>query len=498
MQWKRWIAILTLGAGVAAAHPMGNFSVSRYMRFEAAGAELRMIYALDLAEIPTFEMTHQWGLDNPSSADIEKRAALEMREWVRALEIEVNGKRVSPSVSLVGATVTDGAGAMPVVLVTARLTAPLPADAVRLTYRDPNFKDRTGWKEVVLDRIAGREIVSASGTAADVSKALTGYPTDPAYTPPQRASAEIEWAALTAPAAPLDADPKPSENAPVTAPTPAPAGTVAKGDFLSTLLSRQEIPIHLALLGLAAAFGIGALHAMSPGHGKTLMAAYLVGSRGTMKHAAILGGTVTFTHTVSVFLLGLATLFLSKYFLPEKIVPWLGAISGATIVAVGVSLFRRRLASLRGEPLAAHAHSHSHGGIVHRHHHDGDHGHDHGDGHRHHVPQGEITLGSLVALGVSGGLAPCPSALVILLSAIAIGRTAFGMLLLAAFSLGLASVLIAAGAAVIYAKHLIPSSASFAQGRLAKLVPVASAVVIVAIGVVMTGASIGVFKTPGS
>jgi ABC-type nickel/cobalt efflux system permease component RcnA len=490
------MAILALCASSAIAHPMGNFSVSRYMRFAASGAELRMTYALDLAEIPTFELTHQWGLDNPSIADIEKRAALEMRNWAGALEIEVNGKRIAPSVNSVRATATDGAGAMPVVLITARLTAPLPSDAVRLVYRDPNFADRSGWKEVVLDRSAGREIVAARGTAADVSKALTAYPTDPAYAPPQRTSAEIEWAALETPAAPRVADPEPPSGL-VVAPKPAPAGTVAKGDFLSTLLSREEIPTHLALLGLAVAFGIGAMHAMSPGHGKTLMAAYLVGTRGTMKHAAILGGTVTFTHTVSVFLLGLATLFLSKYFLPEKIVPWLGAVSGAMIVAVGLSLFRRRLALLRGKPAAAHTHSHSHGGIVHRH--DHEHGHDDGGGHHHHhLPEGGITLGSLVALGVSGGLAPCPSALVILLSAIAIGRTGLGMLLLVAFSLGLASVLIAVGAIVLYAKHLIPSSASIAQGRVAKLVPVASAAVIVAIGVVMTGASIGVFKAPGS
>jgi ABC-type nickel/cobalt efflux system permease component RcnA len=480
---------------------MGNFSVSRYMRFEAAGNELRMTYALDLAEIPTFEKTHQWGLDNPTHADIEKRAGREMRTWVEALTISVNGRPLRPSIQSVRAVVTDGAGAMPVVLVTARLTAPLPEGTVRLSYHDPNFEDRSGWKEIVLPRSSGREVITAKGTAPDVSKALTAYPMDPGYTPPQNISATIEWAPVAGsvpvvpPEVSMETDPT------VVQPKSVPAGTVVKGDFLSRLLNRQDIPTHLALLGLLVSLGLGAVHAMSPGHGKTLMAAYLVGSRGTLKHAAILGGLVTFTHTVSVFLLGLATLFLSRYFLPEKIVPWLGAISGATIVAVGISLFQRRLASLRGQRVAAaDSHSHSHGGLHHHHHHhDHEHGHDHGDGHHHHhLPQGEITLGSLVALGVSGGLAPCPSALVILLSAIALGRTTYGLLLLVAFSFGLAAVLIAVGAVVLYAKHLVPSSASFAQGRVAKLLPVASAAVIVFVGVLMTGASIGVIRTPGS
>jgi ABC-type nickel/cobalt efflux system permease component RcnA len=433
-------------------------------------------------------MTHKWGLNNPANSEIENRAALEMRRWVNALEIELNGKRIVPVVESVRSVVTDGAGAMPVVLVTARLSAPLPAGAARLRYRDRNFEERSGWKEIVVDR-RGRRVTSATGGAADLSKALTAYPADPAFPPPQNASVEVEWAPLET-ALPPETAPQPQVPA-LPAPKPEPAGTVSRGDFLSTLLGRKEIPVQLALLGLVVAFGLGAVHALSPGHGKTLMAAYLVGSRGTMKHAAILGGTVTFTHTISVFLLGLATLFLSQYFLPEKIVPWLGAISGLMIVFVGLSLFQRRIQSLRGRS-QPHFHTHAHGEFGHHH-------HDHGDGHHHHhLPPGEITLGSLVALGVSGGLAPCPSALVLLLSAIAIGRTGFGLLLLVAFSLGLASVLIAVGAAVLYAKHLIPEGSALARGRMAKLAPVASAAVIVVIGVVMTGASMGVFKTPGS
>src|SRR5205823_11104919 len=152
-----------------------------------------------------------------------------------------------------------------------------------------------------------------------------------------------------------------------------------RGDYLSRLLHRSEIGWGLTLIGIAAAFGLGAMHALSPGHGKTIVAAYLVGSRGTYKHAVFLGAMVTFTHTASVFLLGFVTLFLSKYVLPETLFPVLGAISGLSIVWVGATLFFRRLRGARGH----HHHHHD------RHHHDHSHGHDHGDGHTHsHVPEG--------------------------------------------------------------------------------------------------------------
>src|ERR671930_178874 len=134
---------------------------------------------------------------------------------------------------------------------------------------------------------------------------------------------------------------------------------------------------------MAVALGLGAVHPISPGHGENILAAYLVGARGTFKHAIFLGAMVTFTHTASVFLLGFVTLFLSKYVLPETLFPILGAISGLSIVWVGAALFVRRL---RGH-----------------HHHDHDDNH---RGHHHHthshVPPGEITLGSLIALGASG------------------------------------------------------------------------------------------------
>ena len=228
-----------------------------------------------------------------------------------------------------------------------------------------------------------------------------------------------------------------------------------------------------------------------------MVAAYLVGTRGTPKHAIFLGAMVTFTHTISVFFLGLATLFLSQYVLPEKIYPVLGAISGLSIVWIGATLFFKRLRAAGGHS-HSHGHDHHHHHGHHHEHHHHDHGglvHDHGDGHVHsHVPEGDVTLGSLIALGASGGLVPCPSALVLLLSSVALGRVALGLTLLVAFSAGLALVLMSIGLVVLYAKHLLPNRENTARNPFFRWVPVASAGVITCAGIAMTAVALGVIR----
>src|SRR5262249_4457792 len=207
-----------------------------------------------------------------------------------------------------------------------------------LRYEDHNFPDRPGWKEIV-----------APGAGQDRSKELTAYPADALAAPPQELQATVTWG--------------PSGEAPP-----------AQADYLARLLRQGEIGWGMMLAGMAVAFGAGAVHALSPGHGKTIVAAYLVGTRGTPKHAIFLGGMVTFTHTISVFFLGLTTLFLSQYVLPEKIYPVLGAISGVSIVGIGGMLLYKRAMRLRG-------HTHSHG-------HNHDQGSDHAHDHQHHHVHG--------------------------------------------------------------------------------------------------------------
>jgi nickel/cobalt exporter len=459
-------------AALTLAHPMGNFSVNHYARIQPAPGGLRIRYVMDLAEIPTFELFQQWG----EGADPKRKAFEQAQLWAKGLDLRVNGAPVHARVQHAEITLAEGAGNMQV----ARIVSDLAVDSRggTLSYEDRNYQGRSGWKEIVLP--GGR----------DRSAELTAYPQDPLIAPLQDVRASYSWVASPAPVVRTESVvATPQVVAPPPAAAPSVAGTVVKGDYLSQLLHRSEIGWGLTLIGMAVAFGLGAVHAMSPGHGKTIVAAYLVGSRGTFKHAAFLGAMVTFTHTASVFLLGFVTLFLSKYILPEKLYPILGAISGVSIVWVGATLFLRRLRGQRSHHHHHHhhdhCHSHHHG--PHPHHHD--HGHDHGHAHSH-VPEGDITLGSMIALGASGGLVPCPSALVLLLSAISLGRVGLGMLLLVGFSAGLACVLMGMGILVLCVGNLLPASKKITGSRAFRLMPVASAALITCVGLVMTVVSL--------
>jgi ABC-type nickel/cobalt efflux system permease component RcnA len=242
---------------------------------------------------------------------------------------------------------------------------------------------------------------------------------------------------------------------------------------------------------------LGAFHALEPGHGKTVVAAYLVGSRGTARHAMLLGLIVTASHTAGVYLLGAVTLYASRYVMPERLYPWLGALSGLTIAGLGFRLFLKRYA---GEHHGhahglAHEHSHSHDSVTHEHpHHPGAHDHSHpsqaarghrhhGHSHHHHVPaSGTVSLRELLALGVTGGIVPCPAALVVLLSAVALRRVGFGLFLIVAFSVGLAAVLIAIGLLMVYAHRLMARVEDYGP-LLTRWLPLTSSATITLLGV---------------
>ena len=267
-----------------------------------------------------------------------------------------------------------------------------------------------------------------------------------------------------------------------------PVGTVAaedgETDALSDMLRSEELSLGLIAGALALALFLGAAHGLEPGHGKTIVAAYLVGSRGTVGNALFLGGVVTLTHTMSVILLGLVALFASQYVLPEQIFPYLGTASGLLIIGLGTWLLVNHLRR------QGYGHSHSHGehhqGHTHEeeHHHDHSHEeHHHGHGHSHEIPN-KVTLGSLLTLGISGGIVPCPGALVILLLAVALHRIAFGLVLLVAFSVGLAAVLIAIGVLIVKARPLVERFSG--DGRWIQRLPIASAVVIIVVGFAIT------------
>jgi nickel/cobalt transporter (NicO) family protein len=524
----RTVRLLLSGVALAlvlGAHPMGNFSVNHYARIQLEPDGAEILFVLDLAEIPTFELLQKWGLTAGSpKSELQAKAVAEAREWVKQLRVTSDGKPVAARFLGAEMVTSDGAGNLPVMRIKTRLK--VNAAPGRLEYADGTYPDRTaGWKEVVVMAKGGAGIKSSTAGSKDVSQGLTAYPQDATVAPPQDLKAVVVWVAAPvaepvvsetrevqpAPAAPVIAAPVKTAGPVKTAPTvaePNSMGQVKRNDFLSRALKGGEIGWGLGLLCIAVAFWFGALHALEPGHGKTMVAAYLVGAKGTVKHAIFLGGMVTFTHTISVFFLGLITLFLSQYIMPDKISKVLGVISGLTIVYLGGMLLYRRSRGLHGHD---HGHDHHHhhdefeddsdmafSSDEHSHHHH-DHDHSHGafththDGHTHsHVPEGDVTFKSLIALGASGGMVPCPSALVLLLSAISIGRTGFGLLLLLSFSLGLALVLMAMGLLVVYAKNLFPQRELEKPNAFFTYMPVISAALIFVIGIVLTGNSLGV------
>jgi len=275
----------------------------------------------------------------------------------------------------------------------------------------------------------------------------------------------------------------------------------ARQEMLLNLIRNGNFSIPFFAFALAVSLVLGALHALTPGHGKTVVAAYLVGSRGTTRHAIALGTIVTLTHTGSVFLLGLITLVASKYILPTSIIPVLEILSGLLIVGLGMYLLLQRFQTWRKQAIKSNPkrsfsaagprsslvlaqqtpdeHTHPHG-EDHHHNHDE---HDHEHGHSHEVPE-TLTWRSLVAMGVSGGLVPCPDAIAILLVAVALNRILLGLALIVSFSLGLALVLIIIGLLMVNSRRLFDRFDVFS--RFAPIMPIVSALVVVALGVGLT------------
>ena len=422
----------------AIAHPMGNFSINHYSKLAISGQDIRLDYILDFAEIPTFQM-----FPKVRSGEFPSRARGLAGEWLARLELTADGQPLPLELVDSSFTVEPGAGSLSTVRVRLEVKSRWSGGSALLHFADRNFPSRIGWKEVVIDAKPPLGFPEGNPFSKDLSAGLSRYPADLLTTAPNvvEASIRIGHAASS-----------------LTASDPAATAKVESSeanDRLAKIHEQEELPLRVVLAGVFIAFALGALHALSPGHGKTVVASFLVGARGTARHAVFLGAVVTFTHTIGVFLLGLVVL-LSNTIVPERIYPWIGFLSGLTILGVGVNLLRQRLGHLT---------------------------HDHGPhGHSHEVPS-EITFQNLLALGFSGGIVPCPSALVVLLSAIALHRVGIGLVFILAFSLGLASVLVAIGILVVRASRLL---SRFDSGHgLVRFVPVASAAIISVLGLAM-------------
>ena len=321
------VGVILVQPREASAHPLGNFTVNHYAGIELAGDRVFVRYVLDLAEIPTFQ-----------SGD-RVRAPRYPSELARELDLRLGGERVVLRPVAHRVSERPGAGGLPTLRFEAVYAAPLRGSA--LTFVDRSFASRIGWREVTVRARDGARLVSSSVPAASRSDELRSYPRDLLRSPLAVRSATARFVAGTAPAAP-----------PLLHRSAAPGHT---GDRLAGLIGRDDTTFGVVLLSLLVAAFWGAAHALTPGHGKALVAGYLVGTRGRPRHAFALGATVTVTHTAGVFALGLVTLGLSTVVVPEQLYPWLTLVSGMLVVGVGAGVLLRRARHARG-----HHHHHHH------------------------------------------------------------------------------------------------------------------------------------------
>src|SRR6516225_1711066 len=489
--------LLALPSGTL-AHPMGNFSINHYsdIRIERNFVELR--YLIDMAEIPTFQELQQNNIVAQAD-DPHVRAYLAARaeSFRENLFLAINGKPLPLEIASKDILFTPGAGQLPTMKIGLALRANLQetqlAGVNDLRYSDTNFPGHAGWKEVVATSSTQTEILGSSVPAQDRSTQLTNYPTDLLSSPPQQLEARLTFRSVSSTQGRMAATPR------IQAEEPKDAGPVQvvrmeanrqatpRSRFTELIASRQLGLGIIVLAGIIAA-GLGALHALEPGHGKTIVAAYLVGSRGTASQAMFLGLIVTASHTAGVYLLGAITLWAQRYIVPERVYPILGMLSGLIIAGLGFYLFLQRYIGV------AVGLSHTHAGFAHSHtsllgfSNSAEEGEtrDHGaeikavtekaDRMGKHVP-----LRELLALGITGGIVPCPAALVVLLSAVALHRIGFGLFLILSFSLGLAAVLMVMGLLMVFARNFMSRFRN--EGPLfIRWLPMASAVVMSVLG----------------
>ncbi|MEU2601469.1 sulfite exporter TauE/SafE family protein [Streptomyces hirsutus] len=502
-------AFTLVPATAASAHPLGNFTVNRYDGLVAAPGELRVHHVEDLAEIPATQ----------AKPDVE---ALGTAEWARRRcagaardsEVRVDGRTVPVTVRSSRARVHPGQAGLDTLRVECGLTAPLPEDGtVDVSFRGAGASSGPGWREVTAR--GDRTTLAASDVPeASLSRELTRYPEELLSSPADTATASLRVRT----GGPALAGKETGAPASSVLPRGADRWTRALDD----LVARQDLTAGFAALALLIAVVLGAMHALAPGHGKTLMAATAAarGRRARLRDVLPMAASVTVTHTLGVVALGL--LVTAGSAATPSVVAWLGIASGTLVTLAGASLLRRALRNrnaAQGHPHHherehGHAHDHSHDhehGHAHDHSHDPDHGHvhDHGHGHaraggahprprtvehthggRTHTHAVAPTLRGTILLGLAGGLVPSPSAVVVLVGAAALGQAWFGLLLVVAYGVGLALTLTAAGYAVVKAgsgvNRLLARRPRWTARPVVALVrrsaPLGSAFVVVALG----------------
>ena len=460
-------ALLLSSAGVALAHPLGNFTVNQYVGIRVAPGSLTVDYVLDMAEIPAFRETRRIDLDGDGSVEdtesetyrSEMCAAL-----ARGLSVAHDGADVQLTAEPGGLAFPAGQAGLVTLRLDCTFAADLDHEGGSFVIGNRNHAERLGWNEVVVS-FAG-VIGAADVPAVSASARLTAFPAGPPL--------DVRGATVD-----LDA----SGGVAVVTSGPGSVDRPIAVEAFASLIDRAGLGVGGTLLALAAAVGLGIVHALAPGHGKTVMAAYLVGRNGRMRDAATLGLAVAMSHTIGVLVLAVAVLLASHAFDPKAVYPYLSLVSGLIVFVIGAGLLFRILRVRRA--------AHRHDGLPAGHHHD----HHHGDGHHHghhHGPTADDgerpSRLAMIGLGLTGGLAPSASAVVLMLGAMHLGRFELGVVLILAFGIGMAIALVGVGLGLVVAARF--GIALMADGagwrRAATMAAPAAASVVIGLGVWMT------------
>ncbi len=488
---SRMVLLSLAIAATSFAHPMGNFSVNHYAKITIGQGSVEIRYLLDMAEIPTFQEIRQ--LDIAPTVDAPSAYLARQEQLLKeGISLESDGQSVRLDTISRRAAYADGAGGLPTMKIRFVFLGKLDASAGahKLSYLDNNFSGRAGWKEIVVLG-EGVTIVESSAPGADRSQELTNYSSDVLNSPPQQLSALVGYQSTAhqalAPQRQRHRSVARTSPSNVAASTVAPASFVAhapntpRSRFTELISTQGKLSFWVLISAALIAAGLGALHALEPGHGKTIVAAYLVGSRGTARHAVLLGIVVTAAHTAGVYLLGALTLYASRYIVPEQLYPWLGAISGLSVAGLGIFIFLRHWTGETGEHshVAGEQHSHWFLSIF-----------------KQSAPasaskpaERTLSFGELCLLGITGGIVPCPAALVVLLSAFSLHRIGFGLFLITAFSFGLAVVLVTVGLTMVYAKRVMSTRVRAGHAAL-RYLPFLSSSFMVLLGVGITASAV--------
>jgi nickel/cobalt exporter len=449
---------LALATVLVAAHPLGNFTVNTYAGLRVGPTATTVDVVADRAEIPTYQARGAVDTDGDGRTSAAEAAAYADRECatVRAASrLTVGGADASLSVTASAVTFPRGQAGLPTTRITCALVATYPRlrAETAVVWTGPPAGGRVGWREVTATG-DGTTLVTADVPAAGRSARLTAYPADLLRSPLDQNAAHL----VVRPGGPRAAAEPVELRTGLRTGGVLPRGVDAATSAFERVVARDHLSLAFGALALLLSVALGAVHALAPGHGKTVMAAYLVGERGSLRQALVVGATVTATHTAGVVVLGVL-LTASSAVAPDRLFPWLGVASGLMLATIGVGLLRRSR--------NAHPHPHPH-----------PHEHSHGDHHHHDAPVPMRARG-LVALGFAGGLVPSPSALVVLLGAMALGRAWFGVLLVLGYGLGMAVTLTGAGLLLVRARRTLDRR----PGRLlTRLLPVATASVVVLVG----------------